>query len=67
MPKFEVKVIETDGFGWTRRLEDTVVFATEDAAKTFQTAYNMEENVPEIDGNIMIALLPQEIEEKENG
>lgn len=67
MPKFEVSVIETDGFGWNRRLEETVVFATEEAAKAFRSAYNMEEHVPDIEGNVMVALLPQEIKEKENG
>lgn len=67
MSKFEVLVIETDGFGWNRRLEETVVFASEEAAKAFQAAYNAEEHIPDVEGNIMVALFPQEIKEKENG
>jgi len=61
MPRFEVVVIETDGFGWNRRLEDTVFFQTEEAAKAFQKAYNAEGNMPQIEGNIMIALQPKEV------
>ena len=67
MPKFEVQVIETDEFGWNRRLEDTVSFQTEEAAKAFQEAYNNEEHTPDIIGNLMIATPPREIEEKPDG
>lgn len=64
MPRFEVVVVETDLFGWNRRLEDVVVFQTEESAKAFQEAYNKEQPPPQIDGNIMIALPPKEVQEK---
>lgn len=67
MPKFEVVIVETDLFGWNRRLEDTVVFQTEEAAKAFQDSYNKEQPSPQIEGNIMVALSPKEIRETYDG
>ena len=66
MPKFQVQIIETDDFGWNRRLEDTVIFQNEEAAKAFQDQYNKEPGTPEIDGNIMVATKPLEIQEEKD-
>ncbi len=67
MPKYEVQVIETDEFGWNIRLEESVLFQTEEAAKAFQEAYNKntsgEERLTEIEGNFMVARPPREIPE----
>lgn len=64
MPKFQVQVVETDTFGWNRRLEDTVIFQTEEAAKAFQEQYNKEPGVPDVEGNIMVAIKPLELQEE---
>lgn len=70
MPKFEVQVIETDDFGWSARLEETVIFQTEEAALAFQKAYNTnangEQHSPEIDGNVMVARPPKKVSETED-
>ena len=64
---FEVQVIETDDFGWSVRLEEAVLFQTEEAAKAFQESYNKnekgEQHSPEIAGNYMIARLPKKVKE----
>jgi hypothetical protein len=66
MPKFQVQIIESDSFGWNRRLEDTVIFQNEVAAKAFQDKYNKEPGEPDVEGNIMIATKPLEIQEEKD-